>query len=200
MLCFERASCIAAIVALAGCASLAPPQAPSNQAASLVPRTPAAVFTAAGRVAARVTGETSRGFSGGFSWSHRPGEDTIELLTPLGQLAARMVVTQAGATIELADGRTTKTSDPDGFLAENLGVPLPLAALPAWLQAVPQADVPYRAEADALGRPAAIWQRGWEVRYTEYASEAVSANPTRLTLSQDGAEARMIVSQWTPQP
>ena len=107
----------------AGCSTLTPQIVP---AAKLGPRPLAAAFTASGRVAARVTCEGSRGFSGGFSWVHRPGIDTIELLTPLGQIAARMTLTPAGATIEQSNGGTTQTANPEQFLSDNFGVSLPL--------------------------------------------------------------------------
>jgi outer membrane lipoprotein LolB len=185
---------------IAGCSSLRPQQEVSSATSSLAPRTPAGAFTASGRVAARVAGDSSRGFSGGFSWAHRPAGDTVELMTPLGQLAARMTVTRAGATIELPDGRATQTSDPEQFLSDNLGIALPLASLPNWLQGIPVAGAPYRAEAVALGRPVSIWQNGWQIQYTAYSSETADANPARLTLSQGDAEARMIISEWTLQP
>ena len=190
------AAALPAILFLAACSTLpGQPAAPSALAA----RPFAANFTAAGRVAARLTGEDKRGFSGGFSWTHRPAQDVVELLTPLGQIAARLTMTAAGAEIELGDGRRTFTSDPERFLSDNLGATLPVAALPYWLQAVPLARVPYRAEADALGRPGTLWQNGWQIQYTEYAAETPGAHPTRLQLNFGDIEARMIISEWNAQ-
>jgi outer membrane lipoprotein LolB len=197
-----RAALFAAIVLAAGCSTLGSPLsgAPSTQSQSALAARPlATTFTAAGRVAARVSGASARGFSGGFSWAHRAADDTIELLTPLGQIAARINLTPAGATIELPDGTTTSTSDPEGFLTESFGVALPLAALPSWLQGVPVRGAPYRAEADAVGRPSTIWQNGWQIQYTEYSSDAPTARPTRIQLNQGNVDARMIVSEWSAQ-
>ena len=64
---------------------------------------------------------------------------------------------------------------------------------------VPLARVPYRAEADALGRPGTLWQNGWQIQYTEYAAETPGAHPTRLQLNFGDIEARMIVSEWNAQ-
>jgi len=178
-----------------GCSTLAPPS-PESGAPKLATRPLAASFTASGRVAARVTGNTSRGFSGGFTWAHGAGVDTIELLTPLGQIAARMRVTPAGAEIETSDGRKTVADDPDRFFTEAVGVGLPLAALPNWMQAVPLAGTPFRAEADAKGRPVILWQSGWQIQYADYADDAISARPTRLQLNQGDVEARMIIAEW----
>ncbi len=188
----RRALFVTALAAalVAGCSTL--PVEPSP----LVARSAVANFVVTGRVAARVTGDTKRGFSGGFAWTHKPAEDVIELLTPLGQIAARMTMTAAGAEIELPDGRRTFATDPEQFLADALGVALPVAALPYWLQAVPLARISFRAEGDALGRPAILWQNGWQIQYNAYADESPGAHPTRLQLTQGEIEARMIISEW----
>jgi len=198
---FTTAFLASAVIALTigGCAALRPASGDRAATAALGPRTAAAAFTASGRVAARITGDSTRGFSGGFSWVHRPSGDTIELLTPLGQIAARMNLTAAGATIELSDGTRTTTADPEGFLSESFGIPLPLSALPNWLQGVPLPGTPYRAEADALGRPSTIWQNGWQIQYSDYSDGTPTANPTRLLLTQGNVDARMIISEWSVQ-
>lgn len=120
------------------------------------------------------------------------------MLTPLGQIAARMTMTASGAEIELPDGRRAHTSDPEQFLSDALGATLPVVALPHWLQAVPLARIPFYAEADAMGRPVTLWQNGWQIQYTAYADETTGAYPTRIHLTQGGIEARMIISEWSP--
>ena len=189
------AAFVPVFLVLAACSTLPEPGIPQPPLAA---RALAANFTATGRVSARVVGDAQRGFSGGFVWAHRPAGDTIELLTPLGQIAARMTLTAAGAEIELPDGRRTFTSDPEQFLSDALGATLPVAALSYWLQAVPLAQLPFRAEVDAIGRPAALWQNGWQIRYTAYADESAGAYPTRMQLNQGDIEARMVISEWTP--
>jgi outer membrane lipoprotein LolB len=189
------ATFLLALLLLAACSTLPDQSIPLLPLAS---RPLAANFTAAGRVAARVTGDAKRGFSGAFAWTHRPAEDVVELLTPLGQIAARMTMTSAGAEIELPDGQRTFTSDPEQFLTDALGVTLPVAALSYWLQAVPLARVPFRAEGDAMGRPVTLWQNGWQIQYTMYADETTGAYPTRLQLTQGDNEARIIISEWSP--
>ena len=188
---------LTACLLAAGCAALpvlAPAPAPAPP--SLKARQAATSFSINGRIAARDTGDTKRGFSGGFSWDHKSDRDVVELLTPLGQIAARLTLTVAGADIELADGQHTTTRDPEQFLTRAIGIGMPLAALPYWMQAVAAPSAPVRAEADAIGRPAALWQNGWLIRYTEYADAGVDAYPTRIELSQGDTEARMIIADW----
>lgn len=179
--------------ALVGCSTV-PVSIPSG--AALAPRTPARTFTAGGRIAARATGDAARGFSGGFNWTHDASGDTIELLTPTGQLAARMTSSSSGAAVEMADGRRSFAADPEQFLAQTTGVSLPVAALPYWMQAVPLASSPFTAETDAIGRPSTLWQNGWQIQYTAYADDTVAANPTRMQLNQGDVEARLVISEW----
>ena len=184
---------LTACLLAAGCASL-PGLAPASS--SLKARQAATSFSVSGRIAARDIGDTKRGFSGSFSWDHKSDRDVVELLTPLGQIAARLTLTVAGADIELADGQHTTTRDPEQFLMRVLGIGMPIAALPYWMQAVAVPSATVRAEADAIGRPAALWQNGWQIRYTEYADAGVDAYPTRIELSQGDIEARMIIADW----
>ena len=197
---FLAALCSAIVVtALAGCAT---PQGGSSTTAAvpqLKSRPVAATFSVSGRIAARVNagaGEPRHGFSGGFSWIHKPGEDVVELLTPLGQIAARVTLTRAGATIELAGGQRTTTSEPEPYIARVLGINLPLVALPYWMQGAPVPSIAMQAEADSAGRPAMLWQNGWEIRYSEYADASAAARPVRIDLTQGDVEARIVIDEW----
>src|ERR1700752_2487806 len=116
-----RVAVVCLLSFLAGCAGMPgpPPADTATGPPPLAPRTIAKSFTASGRIAARGGVESIRGFSGGFSWAHRPGSDTIELLTPLGQTAARVEMTPAGASIRHSDASTTWTADPERYLSDS---------------------------------------------------------------------------------
>ena len=165
-------------------------------AASVKPRVLAATFNINGRIAVRDVGENKRGFSGGFSWNHQPDNDIVELLTPLGQIAARVTMTATGATIELADGQRATTGEPEAYVARVLGIRLPIRALQYWMQGAPVPGPSIRVEADSVGRLALLWQDGWQVRYGEYASDDFQANPTRIDLTQGDVEARILIGEW----
>ena len=186
---------VAVAVVLAACATQ--PATP----AAFQAREVASTFSVSGRIAARTTdtgsgGDARRGFSGGFTWAHKPGEDAIELLTPLGQIAARLTMTPSVTHIELADGQRATTDDPEQYLGRALGISLPIAALPYWMQAAPVPSTPMRAEPDPIGRLEALWQNGWQIRYSQYSDAAANAYPTRIELSQGDVEARIIISEW----
>ena len=182
-----------ATVVVSGCSTV-PVQ--SAVATVIKPRTLAATFNASGRIAVRDVGENKRGFSGGFSWNHTPTDDVVELLTPLGQIAARLTMTTSGTTIEQADGRRATTAEPEAYVARVLGIRLPIRALPYWMQGAPVPGSSIRAEADSAGRLALLWQDGWQIRYGDYADESFDANPTRIDLSQGDIEARILIGEW----
>ena len=193
--CVVSAAAVAGVatVVVSGCSTV-PVQ--SAAATAIKPRALAATFNASGRIAVRDVGENKRGFSGGFSWNHTPTDDVVELLTPLGQIAARLTMTTTGTTIELADGQRASTAEPEAYLARVLGIRLPIRALPYWMQGAPVPGSSIGAEADSAGRLALLWQDGWQIRYGDYADESFDANPTRIDLAQGDIEARILIGEW----
>ena len=186
-------ACIASL-SVSGCSS-APIQS-TAAATALKPRPLAATFYVNGRIAARDVGENKRGFSGGFSWNHTPTDDIVELLTPLGQIAARLTITASATTIELADGQRVTTGEPEAYVARVLGIRLPIRSLPYWMQGAPVPGSSIRTEADPVGRLVLLWQDGWQIRYGDYASESFDANPTKLDITQGDIEARILIGEW----
>ena len=182
-----------ACVVVSGCATVS---VQSNVVTAVKPRILAATFNVSGRIAARDVGENKRGFSGGFSWSHTASDDVIELLTPLGQIAARLKMTASMTTIDMADGQRATTAEPEAYVARVLGIRLPIRALPYWMQGAPVPGSSIRAETDATARLALLWQDGWQVRYGDYANESFDANPTRIDLIQGDIEARILIDEW----
>jgi outer membrane lipoprotein LolB len=194
---------VTSVLLVSGCATQPTPASPAPR---LKPRPVVDSFSVSGRIAARVGNVTDdaakKGFSGGFSWKHDRGDDVVELLTPLGQIAARATMTPSGATIELADGQRATTTEPEAFIGRVLGVTLPIRSLPYWMQAAPvpspasSTSSTINAEPDAAGRLATLWQHGWQIRYTGYSSESLDAHPTRIELAQGDVEAKILIDEW----
>ena len=83
--------------------------------------------------------------SGRFEWVHDDEQDRLTLFSPLGQVVALLEGDPAGASLEAADGSRREAADVDALLPEALGVDLPAARLPRWIQAAPAADAEVRA-------------------------------------------------------
>ena len=153
-------------------------------------------FTVDGRLSATDGQEVA---SGRFEWVHADAHDRLTLFSPLGQVVALLEGGPAGASLESADGSRREAADVDALLPEALGVELPAARLPRWIQAAPAADAEVR-ELDAAGRPQRVFDQGWRIDYTGYADDTAAALPRRLEISRGDARVRLIIDSWTALP
>lgn len=157
-----------------------------------VERSAAAAFDVAGRFSAH---DGNRGFAAHFDWQHRQDRDEWRFLSPLGQVLARLQRDAAGARLETADGRVQHHPNADVLIASLLGIELPLASLPGWLQAVP--IEPARVlEYDAIGRPAVIEQHGWRIEYRSYQDQTPTALPQRLEAEWGQSRLSLLIDDW----
>lgn len=137
--------------------------------------------------------------SGRFEWSHTPAQDHLTLFSPLGQIVARLDGSSTGASLLTADGSRRDAADIDTLLPAVLGIELPAARLPLWVQAAPDADAKVHAR-DASGRPLLIIDQGWRIDYLGYADATAAASPQRLDISRGDARVRLIIDSWTAHP
>ncbi|MDX9885820.1 lipoprotein insertase outer membrane protein LolB [Thauera sp.] len=181
----------AAALALAACAPIVPRETPS---AALRPLMPA--FLLDGRLSAT---DGRQAASGRVEWEHAPQTDRLTLLSPLGQIVARLDSDPAGARLLSADGTRRDAPSADALLPEVLGIEVPSARLPRWVQGAPDAGAQIR-ERDALGRPQLVIDQGWRIDYLAYADDRSDALPARLDISRGEARIRLIIDSWTALP
>jgi outer membrane lipoprotein LolB len=175
----------AAVVALAGCASVKP-QGPStsNAATSVTAQTTRAYQ---GRFAIQYNDQTGqpRSAYGNFSWTETGDTVTLQLRNPLGQTLAIVTSSPASATLELPN-RQPLTADNVSTLMQNaLGFPLPVEGLRYWLQPSPAPTSRAKTEQDPdqPSRLKQITQDGWTIDYVAYA-DAPATGVKRLNLSR----------------
>lgn len=138
----------AAVVALAGCASVKP-QGPStsNAATSVTAQTSRAYQ---GRFAVQYNDQNGqqRNAYGNFTWQETGDTVTLQLRNPLGQTLAVVTSSPASATLELPN-RQPLTADNVSTLMQNaLGFALPVEGLRYWLQPSPAPTSRARTEKD----------------------------------------------------
>lgn len=179
-----------AAATLSACAPLQPSHAPVAE------RHAATAFELEGRMSAS---DGSRAASGRVEWQHAPASDTWTVFTPLGQIAARLQSDAGGARLTDANGQSLDASHADALLPQVLGVEVPVARLPDWVQATPADGAEVRGR-DAVGRPALVIDQGWRIDYLEYAGPGAEAPPARIDISRGDARIRLIVDTWTPLP
>lgn len=176
---------------LVGCAtqSITPP---ANTPASAVSRPVFAAFEFEGRIAARDGRDAANGT---LKWSHDEQHDEWTLLSPLGQIIARINATPTGATLRTADGKRFEAPDVDTLLPRILGISAPAEHLDAWLQGRAAAGAKVLL-LDDIGRPSRIFDDGWTIEYPAYANDEPDALPQRIEAQRDEVRLRIIADQW----
>ena len=184
---FRFHCCAVVMVALAGCASIAP----SSTWTTMAPVREAA-FTADGRLSARHAKEA---VSVGFAWKHAPPRDDITLSSPLGQIVAELSgdASVHQAQVLLADGRKMEAEGFSALTERSLGFPLPVSGLAAWIRGGPHDGSPHEAVIGAAGRTDVLRQDGWEIFY-DYA-DALAQRPERLRLIYPDVEVRVVIDR-----
>jgi outer membrane lipoprotein LolB len=176
----------AAVVALAGCASVTP-QGPSmsNAATAVTAQTSRAYH---GRFAVQYVDQNGqqRNAYGNFDWQEAGDTVTLQLRNPLGQTLAIVTSSPASASLELPN-RQPLTADNVSTLMQNaLGFALPVEGLRYWLQPSPAPTSRAKTEEDPQqpSRLKEIRQDGWTIDYLAYA-DAPATGVKRVNLSRE---------------
>ena len=132
-------------------------------------------FSLAGRIAAR-SGKES--FTGNLSWRHARDGDEMLISTPTGQGVAQIIRQGDAVLLRTSEPREYRAADSEELTERVLGFRLPIEGLAETVQ----------------GKPSpALQGRGWTIEYQEYDEQR---RPTRLRLTNAGAEVRLAIHQW----
>ncbi|GHU13264.1 hypothetical protein AGMMS50225_22980 [Betaproteobacteria bacterium] len=187
---FARAVMAAALCLLAACRVL-----PTSNIDAVV-RTEQAAFALESRFA---VSDGEHAANAKLEWRHARDGNQWTLLSPFGQIVARLEDGPAGAALQLADGKrwhaTTAAELLPALLPELADAGLPHERLPRWVQAAPHAEAEVRT-LDDIGRPALVIDRGWRIEYFAYASDDPAALPQRLDISRGEFRLRLIIDVW----
>lgn len=148
-----------------------------------------------GRIAIRAD-ENSQ--SGQLQWQHRPEQDALMVLTPLGQGVARIVRDASGVTLEIPNQPVRRAPDAESLTREAMGVALPLSGLRHWILVRPDPLRPFEQTRGANGRIAQIRQDGWVIDYLQYLSDT-DPRPRKINIVRDNLEIRLVVDTWDMQ-
>lgn len=179
-------ACLGVLALVAGCAT--PQRIGGTEPA----------FERVGRFAVTVKSVDApvRAAQGGFSWHDTGAVLRLDLLSPMGNVLARIRVEPGRAELVRSNGDRQLASSPDELLEQVWGHAVPVAGLRAWIQGRAQPGTPEAALVrDEQGQITSIRQDGWDVALSGYDAQG----PTRLTLSRrDPAAAvrlQLVVSQ-----
>jgi len=132
-------------------------------------------FSLAGRIAAR-SGKDA--FTGNIAWRHARDGDEMLITTPTGQGVAQIIRQGDAVVLKTSEPREYRAADSEELTERVLGFRLPIEGLAETVQ----------------GKPSpALEGRGWKVEYQEFDAQR---RPTRLRLTNAGAEVRLAIHQW----
>jgi len=154
-------------------------------------------FTLTGRLSAS---DGTQSASGRLEWQRAGGFDRFTVLSPFGQIVARLDAGPHGAELVFADGERLFADDAAELLPRLFpgvsSAALPPERLAAWTQAAPPPEAEVRTR-DAAGRPLRVVDRGWIVDYLDYADATPASMPRRVELTRADARLRLVIDQWT---
>ena len=180
----------AVLTALAGCASLRPPQVLPASNASIE------AFSLNGRVAVKMD---DRGYTASLRWRHSATQDSIRLLSPVGSVVGQIEADANGATLTTGDRKVFHSKDAQALTREVLGWDLPLSGLRYWVTGRSDPASPVQAqEHDDKQRLKSLTQNDWRITYLDYFGD--SALPARLSLAFDRLNLRLIIQHWELPP
>ena len=132
-------------------------------------------FSLAGRIAAR-SGKDA--FTGNIAWRHARDGDEMLITTPTGQGVAQIIRQGDAVVLKTAEPREYRAADSEELTQRVLGFRLPIEGLAETVQ----------------GKPSPLLEgRGWKVEYQAFDAER---RPTRMRLTNAGAEVRLAIHQW----
>jgi outer membrane lipoprotein LolB len=188
----------AAVVALAGCASVTPQGPSTSNAATAVTAQTTRAYQ--GRFAIQYNDQNGqqRNAYGNFTWQETGDTVTLQLRNPLGQTLAIVTSSSASATLELPN-RQPLTADNVSTLMQNaLGFVLPVEGLRYWLQPSPAPTSRAKTEKDPEqpSRLKQITQDGWTIDYLAYAEPpATGVKRVNLSRSEPPLDIKLVLDQ-----
>lgn len=176
-----------ACLLLSGCAAIQEQPGPARVAGD--------AFYLSGRVSVKYGTEAA---SGRITWQHDALSDDLLFSGPLGQGVARIVWRDAVASLTTSDQKLYQASDVETLTERVLGWRLPLAGLHDWVRGRATAGAPAQGKLDGLQRLTELRQSGWRVEFLDYGSG--NGLPSRLRMSRQDLELRLVIDEWRGVP
>jgi outer membrane lipoprotein LolB len=135
---------------------------------------------------------------GRITWQHDAASDDLLFSAPLGQGVARIVWRDGVASLTTSDQKLYQAGDVETLTEQVLGWRLPLAGMPDWVRGRASAGAPAQGQLDDSQRLAQLSQSGWLVEFLDYSIE--NGLPSRLKLSRENVELRLVIDEWRGAP
>ena len=139
---------------------------------------------------------------GRFQWQQRGDYIDIDLLSPLGQTLARIIITPGIAMLEQSGQAKRVATSASELTEQMLGWPMPADGLRDWLQGFAPTGPGTRRAVDQSAA-AGFDTEGWRVRYVSWQQHEHHAYPRRIDLVRLSPAAnelslRLVIDGWEP--
>jgi outer membrane lipoprotein LolB len=188
-------ACISGFLFLSGCASV--PLVPITTASSNANQQAITQYQLAGRVS---VAQGENGYFGNLLWKRNSDKHEIEILSPLGQVIARLYKNNGNYTLTTADQRVMQSTNSEQLMRDALGFSLPVGGLEHWVLGRASPNSAYDAKKSADGRIETLLQDGWNIVYAEYIqpTNAVAGVgvPRKITLRRADLIIKLVMDSW----
>jgi outer membrane lipoprotein LolB len=190
-----KAAAIALSAALmTACATITPPTDDATTTQPALNRTYSDAINLEGRLSVQYQlNDKDESVHGSFTWQQTAQRTAITLLSPLGQIIAKIDVTPESATLTQS-GRDARTApDVDELAAQSLGWPLPVSGLRTWLQGF-AIDANGQKFVATPTNSKVTTRDGWQINYVTWDdSNPAQPHPKRIDLQRQTEQAGNVV-------
>jgi len=150
-------------------------------------------WTLSGRLA---LSDGKEGGSGSLSWEHSVDKTRMSFRGTLGKGAWRLQAGPQGASLEFADGSTSRAASISDLVREELGWDVPVEALSWWIKGLAKPGKWESRSLDGEGRLTELEQMGWEVKFARYSESGEFGLPKKLTARHGEYLVKLVVRDW----
>jgi outer membrane lipoprotein LolB len=129
-------------------------------------------------------------WSANMAWQHDSGREQIKLSGPLGQGAAVIRLTRDQVVIDRGGKDVQSSTNPEQFIAQQLGMAVPIHSLRHWVVGLPEPGVAF------FETEGGFKQGQWLVAYKEMQSVDNQLMPRKIIVTNDEIRLKVMIDQW----
>lgn len=149
------------------------------------------------RMEGRLAIRTGRGgYNGTASWEQADQHLDFRFRGPFGFGGFRIHGDEGRLHIKATGREDMILNDPERDMQAQFGWSLPVYSMRHWMVGVPDPDAPAEETLDGQGRLTDLQQKGWQLRYDGYQTEAGLQLPRKIVMEHGPVTIRVVADRW----